>query len=120
MNTTDKAVLVGGISVLGLSVAFASYASSDKAKSSATSTQPPCTPSSREYPEEIKNELHSRVKTFFSEEGFRKLQESFVIVSHTYRFSLLIFIGPNVSPWFYRHSNRLLDWEELGATVPIC
>jgi len=33
-----------------------------------------------DYPEEIKHELHSRVKTFFSDSGFQKLQDSFVIV----------------------------------------
>lgn len=33
------------------------------------------------YPNEIKDELHSRVKTFFSEDGFQKLQNSFIVVS---------------------------------------
>lgn len=34
----------------------------------------------REYPEEIRRELTSRVETFFGTEGFQKLQKSYVVV----------------------------------------
>lgn len=36
-----------------------------------------------DYPQEIKDELHSRVHAFFGEDGFKILQSSFVIVSES-------------------------------------
>jgi len=38
-----------------------------------------------EYPSEIKSELSSRVRTFFGDKGFMKLESSYVVVrSYTY------------------------------------
>jgi len=34
----------------------------------------------KEYPDEIKNELTSRVEAFLGEKGFEKLKNSFVVV----------------------------------------
>lgn len=38
-------------------------------------------PPRKEYPEEVKEEMFSRVGTFFGKEGLKKLSESFVVVS---------------------------------------
>ena len=34
----------------------------------------------KDYPDDIRKELTSRVETFFGEDGFKKVQNSFVVV----------------------------------------
>ena len=83
---TDHAVLLGGASIIAGALLLNSLqCSSDNEvpqKIVPTSTDPVTEPQeSIQYPEEIRHEIHSRVKTFFSEDGFQKLQDSFVVVS---------------------------------------
>eukprot|EP00598_Pedospumella_elongata_P014016 CAMPEP_0185013890 /NCGR_PEP_ID=MMETSP1098-20130426/99036_1 /TAXON_ID=89044 /ORGANISM="Spumella elongata, Strain CCAP 955/1" /LENGTH=503 /DNA_ID=CAMNT_0027542963 /DNA_START=406 /DNA_END=1917 /DNA_ORIENTATION=- len=82
---TDRAVLLGGASIIAGALLLNSLQSSNESevpqKIVATSTDPIKEPQeSIQYPEEIRHEIHSRVKTFFSEDGFQKLQDSFVVV----------------------------------------
>lgn len=80
----NVAIVVSG----GLAAAFALYyafrrygassSSSDAKKRSEVHSAPEGVKD--EYPDEIKEELTSRVKMFFGEEGAKKLENSFVIV----------------------------------------
>ena len=95
---TDRAVLLGGASIIAGALLLDSLQSSNDRevpqKIVATSTDPVTEPQeSIQYPEEIRHEIHSRVKTFFSEDGFQKLQDSFVVVSlfFTIRFWMVPF-----------------------------
>jgi len=83
---TDRAVLLGGLSLIAGSLLLNHFqeetSAEDVSKCSATSPEAKETSAGGEqYPDEIKHEIHSRVKTFFSEQGFQKLQDSFIIVS---------------------------------------
>lgn len=82
---TDRAVLVGGLSLIAGSLLLnhfqGAHTVQNAAESSAVSSESSAG-EEEQYPEEIKHEIHSRVKTFFSEQGFKKLQDSFVIVSN--------------------------------------
>ena len=81
---TDRAVLVGGVSIIAAALLYrASLSASNESvvqDSPSHASPSSITPESGQYPDEIKHEIHSRVKTFFNEEGFSKLQESFIIV----------------------------------------
>jgi hypothetical protein len=74
---SDRAVLFGGITVLAGAVAFGAL---QKPKSAAGISVSNRVADTVAYPAEIKDELHSRVKTFFNEDGFQKLQNSFIVV----------------------------------------
>lgn len=84
---SDRAVLVGGASIIAGALLLNSLQSSNESevpqKIVPSSTDPVTEPQEFiQYPEEIRHEIHSRVKTFFSEDGFQKLQDSFVVVSN--------------------------------------
>lgn len=86
----DRAVLVGGLSVIAGALLLNHFQDSQATGDAATVATVTSTGDGKEasinqeqYPEEIKHEIHSRVKTFFSEDGFKKLQDSFIIVSQT-------------------------------------
>ena len=83
---SDRAVLLGGASIIAGALLLNSlqYSNDNKVPQEivAASADPVTGPQeSIQYPEEIRHEIHSRVKTFFSEDGFQKLQDSFVVVS---------------------------------------
>ncbi len=81
---SDRAVLLGGASIIAGALLLNSLQSSNENEvtQQIATTEPVAAPQeSIQYPEEIRHEIHSRVKTFFSEEGFQKLQDSFVVVS---------------------------------------
>ncbi len=86
---TDRAVLIGGLSIIAGALVMNSMQESAQSQTDvpvnapSVTEVPPEEQVKQEYPEEIKHEIHSRVKTFFSEQGFSKLQDSFVIVSST-------------------------------------
>ena len=79
----DRAVFIGGLSIIAASVLYGLVERNNGPKHCITSSDTMSAnaePSQVSYPDEIKDELHSRVKTFFSEEGFQKLQNSFIVV----------------------------------------
>jgi len=81
---SDRTVLLGGASIIAGALLLNSLQSSNENEVPQlfATTEPVAEPQeSIQYPEEIRHEIHSRVKTFFSEDGFQKLQDSFVVVS---------------------------------------
>lgn len=84
-STTDKAVLLGGLTVLAGALA---YGATQSRTNEETLPEVSKAADVATFPKEIKDELHSRVKTFFNEDGFEKLQDSFVVVrSYSFAFS---------------------------------
>jgi hypothetical protein len=80
---SDRAVLVSGVSIIAAALLY-SFTQKTAVKEVAEMSPAKATDGKEldgdNYPAEIKDELHSRVKTFFSEEGFQKLQNSFIVV----------------------------------------
>jgi hypothetical protein len=94
---SDRVVLVGGVSIIAAALLY-SFAQNgtgtvlEKASTVANANNSNISYAPLDgdnYPSEIKDELHSRVKTFFSEEGFQKLQNSFIVVSKEHCSSLM-------------------------------
>lgn len=73
MQRDSRAYFAAGLAGGALSMFAAMYAANYRKTSVAAKE-------TIDYPEDIKNELTSRVKSFFGEEGQKKLSESFVIV----------------------------------------
>lgn len=71
--------LTGSSFFFGWGMAIIIFHYNDKAKLKGSFTKAE-TRKLLEYPLEIKNELSSRVRTFFGDEGFHRLEESFVVV----------------------------------------
>jgi hypothetical protein len=80
---SDRAVLLGGVSIIAAALLY-SFTQNNTVKEAeqiiSTKVADEKALDGDNYPSEIKDELHSRVKTFFSEEGFQKLQNSFIVV----------------------------------------
>lgn len=90
-TATDNAVILGGVSVIAATLLYRACQSSKpqspnngNCKDKTSDSNKLVSPAQDNYPDDIKHELHSRVKTFFNEEGFSKLQNSFIIVSDVF------------------------------------
>lgn len=77
----DRAVVASGLSIIGATILYNLLSSTSTPNHEDTSSSKKIVDVTlADYPDEIKDELHSRVRTFFGEEGFQKLQNSFIIV----------------------------------------
>lgn len=85
-NSRYLEAAVGAVAGFTLgSIIVSTYLSNNNNHSHAHNNPPKTnTPKSsvaKEYPDELKEEMFSRVRTFFGDEGIQKLSDSFVVVS---------------------------------------
>lgn len=69
------------------------------------------------FPKELKDELLSRVRSFFGEDGLKNINDSFVIVSHVFDWFVSCKLCLPLTDWFVFRC-RWWVWEVSVVIVP--